>query len=82
MTPAPALKAKELASARRTASVFVPSVVSLKGRKNGIWDSEISQELNHHYGGKHVNFATFLLAQDPLHFEQNSWFYRPRSVTA
>jgi hypothetical protein len=51
-------------------------------RKNEIWDSEISQELNHHYGGKHVNFGTFLLAQDPLHFEQNSWFYRPRSVTA
>ncbi len=50
-------------------------------RKNEIWDSEISQELNDHYGGKQVNFATFLLAQDPLHFEQNSWFYRPRSVT-
>jgi len=51
-------------------------------RKNEIWDSEISQELNDHYGGKQVNFATFLLPQDPLHFEQNSWFYRPRSVTA
>ncbi len=50
-------------------------------RKNEIWDSEISQELNDHYGGKHVIFATFLLAQDPLHFDQNSWFYRPRSVT-
>ncbi len=51
-------------------------------RKNQIWDSEISQELNDHYGGKHVNFAAFLFAQDPLHFDQNSWFYRPRSVTA
>ncbi len=50
-------------------------------KKNEIWDSEISQELNDHYGGKQVNFATFLLPQDPLHFEQNSWFYRPRSVT-
>jgi len=34
-------------------------------RKDEIGDSEISQELNHHYGGKHVNFDTFLLAQDP-----------------
>jgi len=50
-------------------------------QKNEIWDSEISQELNDHYGGKHVNFATFLLAQPPLHFEHNSWFYRQRSVT-
>jgi len=50
-------------------------------KKNEIWDSEISQELNDHYGGKQVNFATFLLPQDPLHFEQNSWFYRQRSVT-
>ena len=42
-------------------------------------DSEqhkISQELNDHCDGKHVHFAKFLLPQDPLHFEQNSWFYR------
>ncbi len=51
-------------------------------RKNEIWDFEMSQDFNDHYGGKHVNFAKFLLAQNQLHFEQNSWFYRPRSVTA
>ena len=48
-------------------------------------DSEqhkISQEINDHCGGKRVNFATFLLAQDPLRFEQNSLFYHLRSVTA
>ncbi len=43
---------------------------------------KISQEINDHCGGKRVNFATFLLAQDPLRFEQNSLFYHLRSVTA
>jgi len=51
-------------------------------RKDEIWYSGISQELNDHDSGKHMNFATFLLARDPLHFHQNSWLYRPRSVTA
>ncbi len=48
-------------------------------------DSEqhkISQGLNDHCRGKRVNFATFPLAKDPLHFEQSSWFYRPSSITA
>ena len=53
-----------------------------QGIDTGSEQHKISQEINDHCGGKQVNLATFLLAQDPLHFDQNSWFYRPRSVTA
>ncbi len=58
-------------------AIFVSQAIDTDSEQH-----KISQEINDHYGGKHVNFATFLLAPDPLHFEQNSWFYRPRSVTA
>jgi len=43
-------------------------------KKNEIWDAEIQQELDHHYGGKLAAFSTFLLPRSYAEFEQNSHF--------
>ncbi len=43
-------------------------------KKNEIWDAEIQQELDQHYGGKLAVFSAFLLPRSYAEFEQNSHF--------
>jgi hypothetical protein len=44
-------------------------------KKNEIWDAEIQQELDQHYGGKLAAFSAFLLPRSYAEFEQNSHFF-------